>query len=155
PRGEEAMHLGMVRQLAEASWSVDEIFYRAQTIYTSIFIPYHALLALGSLFTGTDPLLTYVYVRPLLSLLALASLAGTVFYLTASATFVRIALTTWLGLIASGWGSVPLGEDYFWGLLAPVSHASDFGLGVVVPLGIFVVARLVQVERRLVSGIMG
>src|SRR5712692_10388098 len=95
PRGEEAMHLGMLRQPAESSsWSVDGIFYTPGTIYTTMFIPYHTLLALVSHFTATDPLLVYVYIRPLMMLVALMSMGGIIYHLTRSAIAIPIAILT-------------------------------------------------------------
>lgn len=155
PRGEEAMHLGMIRHLAEAPWSVDGIFYKPATIYTSIFVPYHALLALISRFTATDSLLTYIYLRPLLAVVTMGSFAGAIRYLTGSVTVTRIMLTISLALMAAGWATEPGGIDYFWGLFAPVTHASDFGLGTIVPLCVFLIVRLLTVETNSLRGVLG
>lgn len=129
--GEDAVHVAVTQRLAfEPHPTLDNIYWAPNFVYTYPFPGTHYLMALVSRASRLDPLFVYMKIRFFWSPIA-------IFMLYAGARIVfgsdRVGLASALvaaTLIFSG----PFGPiAQTWGQLAPVSHAADVAMTVLLP----------------------
>jgi hypothetical protein len=142
---EESLQISTVRKIAGAPrLRVDEVMYAKGEIPTYFYPVFPFALAVMSRIGHLDPLVFFDGFRlwtAALGLLAFYALArgilGTAAGTIAALTAIVLVLTGQAGQ-AAGMGS--------WGQLIPLSHIGDFGLGVLLPLALGGIARVVENE---------
>src|SRR6185503_9996693 len=129
---EDAIHVAIVRRLRFLDApSLHNIYVVPNVVYTYPFPGTHYLMAAISHVADLDPLFVYHKLRALWGFAAL-----TLLYACARCLFEsqRMALASALVavlLVANGsFAGVP---NFYWGQLAPYSHASDVAMGVLLP----------------------
>jgi hypothetical protein len=129
---EDAIHIAIVRRLRFLDTpALDNIYVVPRVVYTYPFPGTHYLMAAISRLADLDPLFVYHKLRALWGFAAL-----TLLYACARCVFEsqRMALASALvavALVANGsFAGVP---NFYWGQLAPYSHASDVAMGVMLP----------------------
>lgn len=130
---EDVIHIGIVRRLTHlAAPSVENMYVVAGVSYTYPFPGTHYLMALVSHVSGgLDPLFVYHKLRAAwgpAALILLYACARRVFENRAQA-LASGAVATMLVLNGSFAGV----SGFYWGQLAPFSHASDVAMGVLLP----------------------
>lgn len=129
---EDAIHISIVRRLRFLDApAYDNIYVVPRVVYTYPFPGTHYLMAAISALADLDPLFVYHKLRPLWGVAAL-----TLVYACARRLFdsQRVALAA--ALVAAAFvlnGSFAGVPHFYWGQLAPYSHASDVAMGVLLP----------------------
>lgn len=141
PNREEALHILITRKLLESPrLSTRGIFYKPDVSTPYLFPPYHFLMAMTARFSGLDPIAVFERLRfawGVLTLLALYAVLKQLFRSPPLASFGTLILAAMvLSGRASGWW------DYF-GRLTPLSHHGDVSLGLLLPVGLLFVLKLV------------
>lgn len=129
---EPRIHISLVRRLVHLSSPTPyNIYVAPDVVYTYPFPGTHYLLALMARAGDIDPFFLYYKTRAVWGVAAAAILYGCALAIfrhrrvALASAFVAIALT------ANGaFGAVP---NFSWGQLAPLSHASDIAMGVLLP----------------------
>jgi hypothetical protein len=144
---EPRVHISLVRRLVHLSSPTPYTLYLApDVVYTYPFPGTHYLLALMSRVGGIDPFFLYYKTRAIWGIAAI-----TLLYACALALFrsTRIALASAfvaVGLVVNGaFGAVP---NFSWGQLAPLSHASDLAMGVLLPGLLLLSFRAIDAAER-------
>lgn len=147
---EDQIHVALVRRLAFwESPNLSELYFLTgveKGFYPYPFPAVHYFVALVGRLSDLDVLFVYHKLRLLWGPVALSFI-----YLFAAATFGRrvavIATLTAVAFVLNG--TFANGFNFFWGQLAPFSHASDVSLGVLLPALITVTAYyMVSDDRR-------
>jgi hypothetical protein len=129
---EDQIHISIVRRLAFlAHPSIDNVYFSPNIIYTYPYPGTHYLIALITRVADADAMFVYSKLRVVWGPWALMLL-----YVLARRFFGRadVALAsavTALALVANGAFANVTG--FFWGQMAPYSHASDIAMGVMLP----------------------
>jgi hypothetical protein len=141
---EEPLQVSTVRKIEfSRRLRVDEVLYARGELATYYFPVYAFALAMVSWLSGLDPMILFDAFRvwtAALGLLAFAALAIASFGWRAG----LIIMATALALVIGGIAGQASGS---WGQLIPLTHIADFGLGVLLPLALFLVVRLCSIER--------
>jgi hypothetical protein len=129
---EDAIHIGIVRRLTHlAAPSLENLYVVPGVPYTYPFPGTHYVMALVSHVSGLDPLFVYHKLR-----VAWGPAALVLLYACARRVFENRAQALASGAIAAmlvlngSFAGVP---GFYWGQLAPYSHASDVAMGVLLP----------------------
>ncbi|MBV9119359.1 MAG: hypothetical protein JOZ39_01530 [Chloroflexi bacterium] len=130
--GEDQIHISVVRRLAfDLSPALDNIYYSPHIVYTYPFPGTHFLMALITRLSGLDALFVYYKMRffwGVAAELLLYSAARKLFgsRILAFASSITASVFVLNGTFADV-------TNYFWGQMAPYSHASDVALNVIMP----------------------
>ena len=129
---EDAIHIGLVRRLTHlAAPSLENLYIVPGVTYTYPFPASHYLMAAVSHMSGLDPLFVYHKLRAIWGPAALVLL-----YACARRVFENQLQALAAGAVATGFvlnGSFAAVPGFYWGQLAPYSHASDVAMGVMLP----------------------
>jgi hypothetical protein len=146
-QGEDFLHIGVIRRLAELSNpAITNIYFVPGVIYTYPFPGIHYLMALMSRLGDVDAVFVYHKLRFFWGPIALAMVAMVGRQLFGSMTWGLACGATALAFVAAGTFSDV--EGFFWGQLAPFSHASDVAMGVLLPATLVYMLAFLQEERR-------
>lgn len=141
---EEPLQVSTVRKIEfSPRLRVNEVLYARGELATYYFPVYAFALAMVSSLSGLDPMVLFDAFRvwtAALGLLAFAALAIASFGVRAG----LIIMATAFALVIGGIAGQASGS---WGQLIPLTHIADFGLGVLLPLALFIVVRLCSIER--------
>jgi hypothetical protein len=140
---EPRVHISLVRRLVHLSSPTPYTLYLApDVVYTYPFPGTHYLLALTSRAGNIDPFFLYYKARAFWGVAALTLVYGCAQVMFGNR---RLSLTTTFvaaALVANGaFGAVP---DFSWAQLAPLSHASDIAMGVLLPALLLLTLRAVK-----------
>lgn len=144
--GEDAVHVAVAQRLAfEPSPSLHNIYWAPDFVYTYPFPGTHYLIALVSRAAKLDPLFVYMKIRMLWSPVALFMLFAAARVIFASE---RVALASALTAAALTLGGAfgPIAAT--WGQLAPVSHAADVAMTVLLPTLLLFAISFAAAETR-------
>lgn len=144
---EDRIHVSIVQRLVHlSSPAIDNVYLAPNIVYTYPFPATHYLMALMARVEGIDALFLYHKLRAFWVVAALIFLYG-----CAAAIFEsrRIALVTALvviGFVANGtFAGVP---GFYWGQMAPYSHAADVAMGVLLPALLFLAFKYLKAFDR-------
>jgi hypothetical protein len=129
---EDAIHVALVRRLTFlANPTLRSIYFIPDFVYTYPFPGTHYFMALVSRASDLDPLFVYHKLRVFWGAAALVLLYSCARRLFQSERLAMASALVATGLTANGsFGVVP---HYYWGQLAPFSHASDVAMAVLLP----------------------
>ena len=129
---EDAIHIAIVRRLRFLdTTALDNIYVVPGVVYTYPFPGTHYLMAAISRLADLDPLFVYHKLRGLWGFAALTLLYACARLLFESQRMALASALVAIVLVANGsFAGVP---DFYWGQLAPYSHASDVAMGVLLP----------------------
>lgn len=129
--GEDAVHVAVARRLAFVQQpSLHNIYWAPDFVYTYPFPGTHFFIAMLSRAARLDPLLVYQKVRLLWGPVALFTLFAAARVMFGSERLAFASALTAAALTLSGaFGRI--GQS--WGQLAPVSHAADVAMAVLLP----------------------
>jgi hypothetical protein len=146
--GEDFLHVGVIRRLAELpDPAIDNIYFAPGVIYTYPFPGIHYLIALISRWGDVDPLFAYHKLRFFWGPIALAMVAVIGRQLFGSMTWGLACGATALAFVVTG--TFAEVEGFFWGQLTPFSHASDVAMGVLLPAAlVYMLAFLADDDDR-------
>lgn len=144
--GEDAIHLAVIQRLAyEPRPALDNIYYAPDFIYTYPFPAIHYFIALISRATSLEPIFVYQKLRMLwgpMALLLLFTAARVIFASERAA--IASALTAAVLTVAGAFGPI----SSTWGQLAPMSHASDIAMTVLLPALVVFALKFAGAETR-------
>ncbi|HEY6507911.1 MAG TPA: hypothetical protein VIY56_07845, partial [Vicinamibacterales bacterium] len=144
---EDAIHIGLVRRLTHlAAPSLENLYVVPGVTYTYPFPATHYLMALISHISGLDPLFVYHKLRAVWGPAALVLL-----YACARRVFENQLQALAAGAVATGFvlnGSFAAVPGFYWGQLAPYSHASDVAMGVMLPALLLSALQAHQAQSR-------
>jgi len=143
---EESLQISTIRKIQDAPrLRVDQVMY-AKAELPTYFVPvYPFVLALIGRTAGLDPMILFDAFRfwsAALALLALYALTSNAFGRTAG----MVIAFTMVALLLSGKAGQGSGLGS-WGQLIPLSHIADFGMGVLLPLALAVLTRVVSADN--------
>jgi hypothetical protein len=129
--GEDAVHVAVTQRLAfEPAPALDTIYWAPNFTYTYPFPGTHYFMALVSRAAKLDPLFVYMKIRMFWSPMALFMLyAGARLVFGSDRVGLASALVAGLLILTGPFG--PIAQT--WGQLAPVSHAADIAMTVLLP----------------------
>ena len=129
---EPRVHISLVRRLVNlASPTPYTLYVTPEVVYTYPFPGTHYLLALMSRAGDIDPLFLYYKTRAIWGMAAVTMLYGCVRALFGNPRLAIASAFVAVGLVANGaFGAV---ANFSWAQLAPLSHASDIAMGVLLP----------------------
>ena len=142
---EDAIHVAIVRRLRFLDApSLHNVYPVPDVVYTYPFPGTHYLMAAISRLADLDPLFVYHKLRALWGAAALTLLyAGARCVFDSRAMAMSSALVATV-LVANGsFAGVP---NFYWGQLAPYSHASDVAMGVLLPALLLLVLQVLRAE---------
>ncbi len=129
---EDAIHVAIVRRLRFLDTpALDNLYVVPNVVYTYPFPGTHYLMAAVSRLADLDPLFVYHKLRALWGLAALTLLYACARCVFESRAMAQASALVAIALVANGsFAGVP---NFYWGQLAPYSHASDVAMGVLLP----------------------
>lgn len=133
--GEDQLHISLIRKILENSTVTKaNILYKQEVVYTYLYPGLHMAIALISRFSALDPIIVYAkfrFVLGVLSLLIIWSFSKVLF----KHRYIAFVITcTSLALIYNGMaGRLP---GFHCAQLIPISHISDIGMSILLPLAL-------------------
>jgi hypothetical protein len=144
--GEEGLHLLILRRWFEhTDPSLQNLMWRPGIVYTYGPAPYHFMLALISHVSAVDPVAVAVKFRVWATLLALTGYYAAALGLFRSRRLAEGVLLLGIALVGTHHGGVRIG--YALGILSPVFHLGDFGVGVLLPVALALCVRFLRPVR--------
>src|SRR5207244_5515929 len=107
---------------------------------------YPAAIASISRGAGIEPIVAFGKFRGFATFLALSAFYAAGYSLFRNRSLAYVLLGTALTMVFSGQAGHQV-TGFYWGLLSPMAHEADFGLGVLILLEIFFAARFIQASR--------
>lgn len=137
PGDEEAYNLVLTRKFLDLErYDATAFMYRKGMPGSYLFAPYPFVTAMLAKASALDPIIVYTNYRAFWGLVALSAFYATARVLTRRRDVACVVLIAGCMLAlsnAAGQFEEQVGAVY-WGQLTPVSHAADFGLGVLLPV---------------------
>ena len=141
---EEASQIVIVQRVAsEPRLTAAGLMYMRGVQPTYYYPTYQFGLGLAARLAGVPPVAAFSRVRGVGTLLALTGTYAAAVALLGSRLWARVILLSGVAMALSGQLSAPP-EGLYWSPLAPLAHAADFSLGVVVPIGLAFAGRVVR-----------
>jgi len=129
---EPRVHISLVRRLVDlATPSPYSLYVAPEVVYTYPFPGTHYLLALMSRAGDIDPFFLYYKTRAIWGMAAVTLLYGCIRALSGRPRLSIASTLVAIALVANGAFGVV--RNFSWGQLAPLSHASDIAMGVLLP----------------------
>jgi hypothetical protein len=144
---EPRVHISLVRRLVHLAAPTPYTLYVApEVVYTYPFPGTHYLLALMSRAGSIDPFFLYYKTRAIWGIAAVTVLYGCVRALFGNPRLALASGFVAVALVANGaFGAV---QNFSWAQLAPLSHASDVAMGVLLPALLLVSFTALQASDR-------
>lgn len=144
--GEEGYHVIFTRKIfANENLNPRNLFYLPGISSTYLYLPYHFSLALMAKLSGLDPMSCFIKFRPFSAFMTLLVMSAFVKRLVDSKLAGWTALNLLCVLVITNHAGY---HSPYFAQLIPVSHHSDFSLGLGLALGSYFFWRAIHSEKR-------